>query len=261
MDLSKYQELTGITVSSGRSGLVQAQIKRTKSILETMLGFTLTPDNVESNLYNELGKSRDDCACPSVSIDDEDLDDPDEVVGAYRLFTFNDFDKFLHIDPFTAINKVKLVYIRQGDGNNGVTLKTFDSDNVRVDIGRDGIGKYIEICRDCRCKCDCDKCVQLAVDAEWVWKESDKFPDDLLYVWADMVTWYVDPKKDVKSESITTHSYTKFDRTTPESEPHNLSVIQKYAGPHGSATVNPTYGATGRTDEYIGGRFYGSTGL
>lgn len=262
MDLSKYQELTGVTVTSAKSGLVQAQINRTQAMLETMLGFPLNPDNVLTNLYNELGKSQDDCACPSAAIEDEaNLDDPDEVVGAYRLFSFNTLDQFLHIDPFSRINKVKLVYVKPGAGDNGITLRTFDDDRVRVNIGRDGIGKYLELCRDCFCECSCSDCVQLAVDADWLWSEDDGLPLDLLYVWADMVTWYTNPKKDIKSESITTHSYTKFDRVTPETEPQNLAVIKKYAGPHGSATVMPTNGAAGRRDNYSGGAFYGRSRL
>jgi hypothetical protein len=247
VDLSKYQELTGNTVSSAKTGFYQAQINRTKAMLETMLGFTLNPDNVQTNLYNELGKSRDDCACSSAAIQENaDLDDPDEVTGAYRLFPYNHLDQFFHVDPFTAVHKVKLVWVKQGTGDNGVTIRTFDQDRIRVDMGRDGIGKYVELCHDCLCVCDCQGCVQLAVDADWLWDDPADLPLDLLYVWADMVTHYSDQKKDIKSESITTHSYTKFDRVAPETEPHNLSVIKKYAGPHGSATVMPTTGAAGR---------------
>lgn len=246
MDLSKYQELTGLSVSSAKAGLIQAQINRVQAMLETMLGYPLSPGDVNTNLYNELGKSRDECACPSVVTQDEDLEDPDTVVGAYRLFPYNDLDQYLHIDPFSRINKVKLVFIRQGEGNNGVTIRTFDTEKLRIDIGRDGIGKYLELCRDCLCTCDCNNCVQFAVDAEWLWDDQDEVPLDLQYVWADMVTYYSNPKRDIKSESITTHSYTKFDKVAPETEPHNLAVIKKYAGPHGSATVMPTTGGAGR---------------
>lgn len=248
MDLSTYQELTGLTVSSQKSQYVTAQIKRCLSMLEVMLGFTLDPELVETNLYNELGKSRDDCACPSAATqDDADLDDPDAVVGAYRLFPYNHLDQFLHIDPFTRIHKVKLVYVKQGSAeDNGVTIKTFDTEQVRVNIGRDGIGKYVEICKDCFCDCECSECVQLAVDADWLWPEGVELPLDLQYVLADMVQYYSDKSRNVKSESITTHSYTKFEKIRPEDEPANKAVISRYAGPHGSATVQPTQGAAGR---------------
>jgi hypothetical protein len=242
MDLSKYQELTGITVSASRAVYVQAQINRSIAMLETLLGFTLDPENVDTNLYNEVGKARTECACPSV--DTEDLDDPDEVIGAYRMFPYNTLDQFLHVDPFTKLHAVKLVFVKQGASGDGVTLRTFNDERVRVHQGRDGIAKYIELCRDCFCDCGCDGCVQLAVDADWLWE--GELPNDLLYVLADMVTYYSDQKRNVKSESITTHSYTKFDRVAPETEPQNLAVIQRYAGPLGSATVMPTNGAAGR---------------
>lgn len=244
LDLSKYQELTGLTVSSGKAAFVQAQINRTRTMLETLLGFTLTPDDANTNLYNELGKSRDSCACPNVAINEDSLDDPDEIVGSYRLFPYNSLDQFLHIDPFSAVHAVKLVYVKQGVDNEGITLKTFTDDQIRLQIGRDGIGKYLEVCRTCWCDCNCDGCVQLAVDADWLW--ATEVPDELLYVQADMVQYYGDPKRNVRSESITTHSYTKFDNTPPQALPDNLSVIKKYAGPNGTATVMPTTGASGR---------------
>lgn len=246
LDLSKYQELTGLNVSSSKAGIVQAQINRTTSLLETMLGFSLNPEFAATNLYNELGKSTDSCACPNVAINEENLDSPDVVQGAYRLFPYNSLDQFLHIDPFKRIYKVKLVYVKQGATDNGVTLKTFDIDQVRSQIGRDGIGKYLEICRNCWCECGCDGCVQLAVDADWLWTTPEEVPNDLLYVLCDMVQYYSNPKRDIKSESITTHSYTKFDNTPPQALPDNLAIIKHYAGPNGTATVMPTTGASAR---------------
>lgn len=246
MDIAKYQELTGITVPAGKQTFVTAQIARATSMLETMLGYTLNPDKVSENLYNELGQTNNDCACPSAATQDESLKDPDAVTGAYRLFPYNTLDPYLHIDPFKKINKVKLVFLRQGENVNGVTLKTFTDSQVRLDIGRDGIGKYLEICRDCMCECSCTDCIQLAVDADWLWCDSDDIPLDLLYILSDMVTFYSNPKKDIKSESITTHSYTRFENKAPEMEPSNLSIIKGYAGPFGTVTVMPTTGGAGR---------------
>lgn len=235
MNLAKYSELTGITVTN--QALIEAQIKRTRSVLEAMLGYTLCPDKIQENLYNELGKTQSECTCPNV-INTEDLNAPDDVEGAYRLFNYNPHDKYFHIDPFATIFKVKLVYIRPGEGDQGITIKAFDNDQVRVHLGRDGWSKYLEHCRDCLCLCDCQDCLQLAVDADWQW--ADCIPLELLYVWADMVTYYTDCKKDVKSENIQGHSYTKFDRILPENLAQNYAVIQRYAGPHGSAVSEPT---------------------
>lgn len=235
MNLDTYEELTGITVPSDETALYNAQIRRTRSMMETMLGFTLDPSKVNQNLYNELGKTSNDCSCPSV--DTEDLLPADDVVTAYRLYRYNDLDKYFHVDPFTKVNKVKLVYVKEGAGDTGVTLKTFEDDEIRLALGRDGIGKYLEHCLTCLCTCSCQECVQLAVDADWLW--TGDLPDDLLYVWADMITYYVDGKKNIKSETIDTHSYTKFDKTAPETEPQNLAILKKYAGPYGSVSVMP----------------------
>lgn len=242
MNLAKYQELTGVTVPASRTAIVTASLRRTRSILETMLGFTLDTGKAQQNLYNEVGKTSRECSCPSV--DTEDLEDPDEVEGSYRLFSYNENDTYFHIDPFVTLYKVKLVFNRQGEGDDGVTIKTFDDNEIRVDTGRDGLQKYIQHCQDCLCVCGCHDCVQLAVDAEWY--NETCVPLDLQYVWADMVTWYTDSRKDIKSQSIDTHSYTKFDRVTPETEPHNLLVIKKYSGPYGSVTVAPTISGLGR---------------
>lgn len=232
MNLAKYTELTGITVAAGDQVLVTAQINRTKAMLETMLGFTLSSSKVTENLYNELGKTQLECACPVINTDD--LLDPDDIEGAYRMYSYNPNDIYFHVDPFITLHKVKLVFVRQGEDDQGITLKTFDSDQIRVDLGREGLSKYIEHCRDCLCSCGCTDCVQLAVDADWMFE--DCLPKDLQYVWADMITYNVDCKKDVKSETITTHAYTKFDRVLPEMMPQNFAVIQRYAGPYGSVT-------------------------
>lgn len=238
MTLAEYQALTGITVSSANTAKVTAQLARTQALLETLLGYTLDPDKVEENLYNELGKSNRDCFCPSVDL--EDLQDPDPVVGAYRLFRYNDLDKYFHVDPFTVLHKAKLVFIKGGTGANGITIKTFDTEELRVSKGRDGIAKYIEHCHDCLCICECNDCVQLAIDADWLWKPATDIPLDLQYLWADMVTWYSDDKnKKLRSESIDTHSYTFASNTAPEMEPSNLAIIKRYAGPYGSVSVMP----------------------
>lgn len=237
MNLAEYQTLSGVTVPSTQTAKVTATIARTQAMLETLLGFTLDPDKVNENLYNELGKTSQECFCLSVNL--ENLQDPDAVTKAYRLYRYNDLDKYFHIDPFSKVHKVKLVYVKEGDSPNGVTLKTFDWDEIRLQM-KQGFGKYIEHCMDCLCSCSCSDCVQLAVDADWLWPDGTDLPTDLQYVWVDMITYYSDyKKKEIKSESIDTHSYTRFDNKAPETDPQNLAIIKKYAGPYGSVTVMP----------------------
>lgn len=236
MNLTDYQTLTGVTVPTAQQARVTAAIAKTQSMLETLLGFTLTTADVTTNLYTELGKTSQDCFCPSVDLDN--LDDPDAVVGAYRLYRYNEYDEYFHVDPFTTVHAVKLVFIKKGTGSNGITIRTLDWDDLRINYGREGFAKYIEHCPDCLCECSCTDCVQLAVDADWLW--TDDLPTDLQYVWTDMITFYANPKnKDIVSESIDSHSYTRANNTPPEQEPHNLAVLRRYAGPYGSVAGMP----------------------
>lgn len=225
MTLEQYQILTGTTVSAANTAIVTAQLARTQAILETMLGFTLTPAERNTNLYTELGKTTNECGCSN--IDEDNLLPADSVTYAYRMYDYNEKDRYLFVDPMTAVHKVKLV-------KDGVTVKTFTTDEYTVNFDQNGLAKFIDVnCKECLCVCICKQCVQLAVDATWAF---ETIPDDLLYVWADMVTYYADCKTDVKSETLGTHSYTKFDRREAEFLPHNLAVIKKYAGPYGSVT-------------------------
>lgn len=227
MDLTTFEELTGQTVSDSQRAVVSAQIGRTQSILENALGFTLDPDKVTDNLYAESGKTSSDW---SWSGDFGTLLDPDEVVGAYRVFNYDIRDRLLHVDPYSELHAVKLVV---GD----VTVHTFDPEYYSTYDGRGGVRKYISVAptwwsayswfervRD----------VQLAVDADWLW-DADVLPDDLLYLWADSAKHLADPSRLVKSENRGTRSYTKFDAKPPLQDPVNQTILARYAGPHGTA--------------------------
>lgn len=234
MNLKEYQELAGKTISDSEKKTVEAQIRKSQRILESMLGFTLDPIKTTENLYNELGKTRTETSCSNV--DTSLLLPPDEVFGAYRLYKYNDLDKFFHIDPFTNVYNVKLVYIRTGlQEEESITLKTFSKNEVRPQYGRDGIGKYIEKIdhhwRFLGCNYEPFH-VQLAVDADWLFTPEQKREiKDLL---VDMVSAQLDPYNNVRSESIDGHSYTKFDKISPETDKHNLDMLKRYAGPYGS---------------------------
>lgn len=216
MNITEYQELSGINVASKDVDRVTATISKTQKILEGMLGYSL--DTRDTNEYDEIGKTITECPC---DIDLNNLSAPDSVEFAYRLFTYREDDKYLSIDPATVIYAVKLV-------KDGVTVKTLDSDDYRAHF-KNGLIKFIER-RKLWCDVECEF-VQLAVDAEWAFEE---VPDDLSYIWADMVTYYSDLNKDIKSQVLGTHSYTKFDNKEPENKTQSLSIIKKYAGPNGS---------------------------
>lgn len=241
MNITKYQELTGTTVPSSSQSSYIAQIKRARTMLENMLGYTLDKNQTSTNHYDELGKTPSDFIIPDST---DDLLAPDSYTVGYRLFPYNTADKYIPIDPCTAIYSVKLVYTRQGGAPNGITVKTFDIDEYGLSMSEGNIYKYIQKIDPCwwtwwnTCGCSDFENFQVAVDAEWLFY--DCLPSELQYLWADMVTYLADCKKDIKSESLGSHSYTKFDQKSPELLPLNQRIINKYAGPYGAVNQVPT---------------------
>jgi hypothetical protein len=251
VNLEKYTELTGITVASENEAKVKATIRRTKTQLESMLGFTLKP----KNLYTEIGKVQFEGYLPIIedftNLDDVTLLDADEEQGVYKLFPFEDTDQYFHVDPFKNVYKVKLVMpLPDGDF---ITLVDFD--NIVPQYGRDNIGKYIERHYEWftwewyktwrySWKSHIDAGMMMAVDADWI----DCYPDDLMYLWADMVTYYLDPSYsltgNMKSESVDGHSWTKGGGSSdsgaaPQENNMNRLLLARYAGPFGSIARNP----------------------
>lgn len=238
MTIQQFEQLTGITVPASQEARYEAAIARTQAILESMLGYSLDPEVAGENLYNELGKTSVELICPN--FDDDNLLPPDPVIGAYRLFPYNSKDRYFAIDPYTQVNKVKLVVVRQGVSPQGITVKTFNADEMRLEIGRMGFAKYVERCPSClfECLCSCTDCVQLAVDATWFGEGT--LPNDLLYVWCDMVQFYTNKKRDIQSETLGSHSYRRFDNWPPEAEDRNIGIIKRYAGPFGTMSKTIT---------------------
>lgn len=233
MDLDKYEELMGITIPESKKTYFEAQIKRVQSKLETILGYTLKA----KHLYKELGKTQLECICPDIP-ESSSLLPPDEVKGIIKVFPYNYKDKFLHIDPFYDVYNVKLGKVL--DDKSFITYKTFEY--FTKQFMQQGIGNHIERCVNCLCDCDCKDCVQLIVDANWIdfTDEESDIPDDLLYLWCDMVNYYADPTKDIKSESVDGHSWSRGDITAPEETLEGKLLLQRYAGPYGSITRMPT---------------------
>lgn len=236
MNLEKYQELTGYTVKASQEAKVKANIRRTQAQLETMLGFSLKP----KNLYAEKGKVQFEGYLPVEDL--TVLSPPDDEEGTYKLFQYNEADKFFHVDPFTNIYKVKLVM----PVNDNEFITVTDLDNVVANYGRDGIGKYIERHYEwftwawyrtwrVRWASSSGAGLQLAFEADWV----NCYPDDIMYLWADMVTHYVDDNRNLKSESVDGHSWSKADASAPETSQTSKLLLSRYAGPYGSVTRNP----------------------
>lgn len=232
MNIEQYEQLTGKIIPESKQAYYLAQIKRVQSKLEALLGYTLEP----SQLYTEKGKIQGDCVCPSIP--QSTLLPPDPVKGIIKVFPYNPNDKFLHVDPFLDVYSVKLVKVLEN--RQLVTYKTFES--FTKQYMREAIGNYIEKCETCFCDCDCRDCVQLAVDGDWIdfTEESSDIPDDLLYLWCDMVDFYADEYRNIKSESVDGHSWSKGDIVAPEQDSAALLLLRRYAGPYGQVTRIPT---------------------
>lgn len=246
MDESTFTALTGTQLGSIDSDRFYSVLAVATAELEKQLGYPLDPSDW-SNLYIETGKTQDE-SCPDVVTDDTDLDDPDEVEGAYRLYSYTPTDRFLHIDPALAIHKVKLV-------NDGITYKTFDDDDsdnefmVKWENANPQITQYLDLSQSQwpQQLWPCWKrlgAYQLAVDADWAWEVEEEagegspavygIPQDLMSVLAHMTAdaFRGHDEADVQSESRGTHSYTKYDKqTTAERYP----ILKEYAGPNGLA--------------------------
>jgi hypothetical protein len=243
MNLDEYKELTGLDVTDAQRAFVTANIARARVALEAALGFPLTTEEAQENLYIERGKTQSDYwPCDAA---DEDLLDPDnEPDAVYRLYRQPQPDSStLQIDPCSAITRVKLVH---GD----VTVHTFAEGEYALRLGRSGLGRLVDL-RSIfpnhwwLSPCSCNHKLQVAVDAAWLGAadadeddESD-LPDDLKIVWADQATWLSDKTRYVKSENRGTRSYTKAEIKSPLEDRTAQAILSRYAGPRGTAGQVP----------------------
>lgn len=252
MDLDKYQALTGTTVSDSDSARYTATINRVNALLESALGYSLSPSK---NLYKtELGKVQFEGQLAYYPINVDNLTAPDEAEGTYRLFPYNESDRYVKTDPFTNVYHVKLVQPMNDD--EFVTFS--DLTNYTSKRARN-FSKYVERQDDwytwdwyawLRGVLGQDNGLLIAVDADWL--DCNSMPQDLQYLWADMVTYYasddVSVTGNIKSESVNGHSWSKTNAgggkggdLTPEQSLAGSKIIAQYAGPNGtSVTRIPT---------------------
>lgn len=230
MKVELYERLTGKGVDNPDA--FQLYLNRIQSKLETLLGYTLSP----SNLYTELGKTKTDCSCLEIPKPDELLP-ATPTRGSIKVFPYNHKDKKWRVDPFYEVYAVKLVKVV----SKGRLATVKDFEYFSPEYAANGIGNYIEKCGNCGCDCGCKNCVQLAVAADWVdfAEEGDSVPNELLYLLIDMVEFYADPGREVRSESVDGHSWSRGDIVAPEDKPEARLLLKRYAGPYGSVVRIP----------------------
>lgn len=251
MDLTKYQELTGNTVSEADKARVNATIRKANSLLESELGYSLSSSkNIDKT---EIGKVQFQGAYPYYPANLDNLLPPDEAEGDYRLFYYNDKDPYIKCDPARNIYHVKLV--RAINDDEFVTI--FDLDDFTPKNYRK-FAKYIERSTSwfnwdwyiwLTEQIGNGNGLMVAIDADWM--DCSNMPDDIGYVWSDMIDYYSNPDYSVsgslKSESVNGHSWSRASAgggsnvdLSPERSDAGISILSQYAGPNGRlASRNP----------------------
>ncbi len=228
LDEIEYEDLTGISLAESQLGRFNAILAVAVAQLEELLGWPLSPNSWDDQ-YAEIGKSKSNLSCPNA---DAELDPPDVPIGTTRLFTLYPGEPYMAIDPATEIHSVK--WIR---GN--ITCIDYDESAYipKYGNGNPSTVRWIGIRK---LMCDCIRMKEpreFAVDADWAYQDEDGEPDlpiELKAVLVDMIKEELDPRSDIKSESVVSHSYTKFDRVLAEDK--HANTIKKFAGPHGTAS-------------------------
>jgi hypothetical protein len=234
VDLDEYIEISGLAVKDPQRAFVTANIKKAQFMIESALGFTLDADKAAQNLYTETGQAPDDNWICGGS--DADLlpaeSEPDEK---YRIFTqaepldtYYKVTALTRIDPATSISKIKLVH-------GTVNVHTFTTSELALVTGANGYGRLVDLAVIFPNPYRCGHRLQVAVSADWLGVDDDQLPDDLLSVWADVITWLSDKTRNIKSENRGTRSYTKAETKSPLEDPINKSILDSYAGPRGTA--------------------------
>jgi hypothetical protein len=252
VNLEKYQTLTGETVAEDDVARYNAVIRRTTALLESALGYSLSPSqNLDKQ---ELGKTQYEGLYPQYPLSLDSLLPPDRQEGEYRLFPYNEKDVYIKTDPYSNLYSVKLVQpINDDEFVTYSDLTNVTSKNARK------FGKYIE--RQVSWftwgwyswllqNLGQDNGLLIAVDADWL--DCNCLPQDLQYLWADMVSYYSSDNYSVsgniKSESVNGHSWSisnagggKGVDLAPQESSNGLKVISQYVGPNGTlATRMPT---------------------
>lgn len=237
MDQTTFTNLTGISLSSSQAARFSTVVELTDDALQEVLGWPLDPDDWD-NQYLEIGKTKDEWDC--FSGDTSDLLPADDIIGLTRLYTWNPVEPYIFIDPATVIHAVKIV-------RNGITYKTFKPTdyNLQLQNGPTTFGRYINVRDELHRRLlfnwplpllvfehsrEADL-VQVAIDADWGF---DDLPTQLQKVQADMIYYELNVnKRDLKSESMLSHSYSK--NAHPDPLVTHADIITKYVGPHGTA--------------------------
>lgn len=239
--ITMYQSLTGKTIPQAQLTQYQSFGKRAVAMLESKLGWPLTPvDNVEI-----IGVAKAGCSCDKMQYGEGDLYPAPELAGTARVFSVNPKSKYVFTDPFKNVHGAYIV--RSVLGENGkqsfVVLKRVTK---FVPKYNSTFGRYLEACQEmspCMAMCSqqCTNCTSLLVDADWV--TGDDLGDDIGFLICDFIDWLADDgigKMSLKSEKVDGHEVTYGDSVifNPYMMPASVKILSNYIGPYGDVGRN-----------------------
>jgi hypothetical protein len=197
MTISDYETLTGTTVPTAQEPLYTAIIAKTKLMLEMILGYTLDPVTLAETRYYDLNVN----------------------------------DPYILLDPYKTITSIEIM-------KGAEVVDTLVLGDDYSTYTKNGISKYIQLitCMNLQLPrypflC-CNKPTDYRLKVVGIF-EFATVPQDISMIWADMITYYVDPNRDLKSQTLGSHSYTRGNMTPPEQDKANTQVTMKYAGSNG----------------------------
>lgn len=225
MNKELYETLTGTQIPPAKAGRVNAVINRVNAIAEGLLGYSPTGPST----FTELGKSN------GLPIDLDNLlpaDEDESGDGTYISIPYRYADIFFMVAPATAIHAVKFGVPTSSDEFVTVgEMRNFylKSNGKMITAVEKPLGIYwSDVVQTYFANPDMN--VQLFIQGTWL--AGDALPLDLQYALVDMVDYYRAPQTsvigNVKSESISGHSYTRSEAKAPESTT-SASVFTKYS--------------------------------
>lgn len=251
MTIQDYQTMTGTIVPDADVARIKAVIARSTAKLESLLGYSLS----RQKTWTELGKIQYDglIPFPSLPVGDDvlnQLSPADDASGDLQLFSFDELDKHIKINPAKVIYRAKVVL----PVSDEEFMTIYDLENGAPYLN--GAGLVTAVTRYHQwftwtwwnSLMWADKShLMLAVDADYFSLSDVSRYSDLAYLLCDMVSYYSDPAYsllgNIRSETIDSHQYTRAisgafngrlptaDGMSPEGQPSGQEILQRYAGP------------------------------
>lgn len=236
-DIAKFQDISGIELCENQIRKYQKAEDRAIHFLENELGWVFDYETE----YVEKGQTKNPCLCPKTlkRLDETTLLPPDEVQGKVKLFPYDKKMSTIPIDPAINIYSLKLVVPMTGNAKEYITVKKLENIMPTASTSFANFITSVERCPGWPniCGCECNNCMMLAVDADWL----EELPGYMLDILTEMILYFMrhpfslESQATIKSESVDGHSVS-YD-TTDDLEKilksqHYINFINAYMGPY-----------------------------